>query len=425
MYFFRTFERILIYVLVISIVVFPFSYYEIKLPIISWLIIKSIILIFQRGKIDLPILVFGFFLIYAFLGLFYIFYGIITGNAHPESFPYVFALYVVFPIVYFLILNGIPKKSKIIKYADKYFIHGAIGVSIVLLIAFLNKKYGLPEYLNFLVETINVDIRTTVDVVKINYNGISSILFLFPYFFTSLILINPKRTKKEKTWLIIGVLVTFFGVFLTGRRSVIILYFFSILMTFLFKLIIERKKIKFKKKILKYALIIFISLLPFTYYLNIGSIINSATSTISYALKLESKEKGKSFLENERVKQTTEFSKHIVMRPVLGYGHGAYMKTIIRSEEKPWRYEISYLDLIFHTGFLGFILYSIGPVWLLLSLIKIMAYNNVYRARALGLINALICVFIAYATNPYLNAFDIQWILFYPVLFIIIINRQG
>ena len=129
--------------------------------------------------------------------------------------------------------------------------------------------------------------------------------------------------------------------------------------------------------------------------------------------------------DNQRILQANAFVKNIVKKPILGYGHGAYMSEIQRSEEKPWRYEISYLDIIYHVGLIGFLLYAIGPIWIIMSLMKIIRFNRKHRNKAYAILIGFFCIFITYASNPYLNALDIQWVIYYPILAIIIINKTS
>ena len=105
-----------------------------------------------------------------------------------------------------------------------------------------------------------------------------------------------------------------------------------------------------KKKVITYILFVVLAGTPF---LDFNKLVTSFSSTISFALNINNYS-GSSKSDNQRVLQTNAFIKNIIKKPILGYGHGSYMKEVVRSKEKPWRYEISYLDIIYHVGFLGF-----------------------------------------------------------------------
>ena len=44
--------------------------------------------------------------------------------------------------------------------------------------------------------------------------------------------------------------------------------------------------------------------------------------------------------------------------PLLGSGHGMPAPDVIRSEETPWAYELTYLALLYHTGVVGTLAYA-------------------------------------------------------------------
>lgn len=413
-------KRISIYILFLSIIIFPYNYYSIKIPLLLIFLIGGVTKIIKTQKIDLNLTIFSLFNIYIVAGFFYIFYGYLMMNAHEESYFYTIALYIIFPFIYFILLTRIDKNETTIIFAEKLLKYGLIGVSTVIFLSYLNKKYIFPEYLDFLFNNINVDNRT--DVVRIRYNGISSILFLFPFYFTKIIISKRLKTTKEFFGNIAIILYAFSAIFLTGRKALIILFFFSIILAFAFKLLLNIKIIV-SRKIIMYLFTLFIASLPILFIFNFDKQIKSFYSTFTYALDF-SKTINKKEVESERANQTVSFANYIIKKPILGYGHGAVMDDMIRSKETPWRYEITYLDIVFHTGFLGLLIYSLGPIWIFMSLYFIVKIRDKYIDSAFGLINALACVFIASFTNPYLNAFDIQWVIYYPILFIIIVNRK-
>ena len=104
--------------------------------------------------------------------------------------------------------------------------------------------------------------------------------------------------------------------------------------------------------------------------MDFNKLVTSFSSTISFALNINNYS-GSSKSDNQRVLQTNAFIKNIIKKPILGYGHGSYMKEVVRSKEKPWRYEISYLDIIYHVGFLGFFYMQLGQFGLLFHFAKL------------------------------------------------------
>lgn len=410
----------ILYAFFFGLIVYPYSFYEIKIPLLILIIFFSIFKMLTTGKINIDKSVFFLFTYYIFISIFYILYGIVNTNAYSGSFLYLFALYVIFPIVYFFILNVIQKDYKALVYIDKLFVLSAIFISIVMFLAVVNKRGQLAKELLFLIEPVNnVDIRTVKDVVKINFNGISSLVFLFPYIFGLFLLDYKKRTVKNNFIFIICLIMSGYAVFISGRRALIILLLFSVLMTIVFKMS-KVAGFLFNKKTILLGVFCIVLALPFVNY---KKIYESTSSTLSFALNINY-HKDSSASDESRKKQASSFIEYIVKKPVLGYGHGATMAKVMRSKSKPWRYELSYLDLLFHTGVLGLFLYGLGPLWIIASLYKIIKINKFYSNKSFSVLMGFISILIAYVTNPYLNAFDIQWVIYFPILFIIIVNRD-
>lgn len=106
-------------------------------------------------------------------------------------------------------------------------------------------------------------------------------------------------------------------------------------------------------------------------------------------------------------------------RPWLGHGHGA-VAAVIRNEERPWQYELSYLALLFHTGILGILLYAACIVWIYWQGLRVIRCSDSHGPWMLAALTGTSAVLIAHATNPYLYTFDSMWPIFLPVA---IINR--
>lgn len=415
------FVRILIYILFTTCIIFPFHYYEIKLPLLLILAILSIFNVLKYNKLNFNKSVLILFFIYVLAGSFFILRGLYLGTAYQNSLKYIFALYVLFPLIYFVLLAGIPYEETFLTIINKILKIGIIGVSLTMILAFFNQKYGYFSFLEFIFKTMIVDLRT--NVVKINYHGISSMLFLFPYWFM-LLIFEKKNFKQLITYLLI-IALSVIAIFLSGRRALIMLFLFSGLFTISLKFIFSLNySLKIKRNTVFLIVFLFILSAFMLNFINIEKIYNNTLSTIKYGLNLDNNTSSEKS-DNERIKQIKSFIKKIPEKPVLGYGHGASLGDVVRSEDKPWRYEMSYFNLIFHTGIIGFILYSLGPLWIIFSLLNFSINDDKSRPLSLAFLNGFIIIFLAYFTNPYLNAFDIQWVIYLPVYYILLRSKRN
>jgi hypothetical protein len=104
--------------------------------------------------------------------------------------------------------------------------------------------------------------------------------------------------------------------------------------------------------------------------------------------------------------------------PLFGAGHGASALGPLRSVEMPWAYELSYAALLFHTGIIGFLIYSSGVICIFWMGLKIMRSGHWLGIYMLPVLVGTTCFLIANATNPYLEKFDYIWVIFLPVALI-------
>ena len=104
--------------------------------------------------------------------------------------------------------------------------------------------------------------------------------------------------------------------------------------------------------------------------------------------------------------------------PLFGTGHGASALGPLRSAEMPWAYELSYAALLFHTGIIGFLIYSSGVIYIFWMGLKIIRSGHWLGIYMLPVLVGTTCFLIANATNPYLEKFDYIWVIFLPVALI-------
>jgi len=105
-------------------------------------------------------------------------------------------------------------------------------------------------------------------------------------------------------------------------------------------------------------------------------------------------------------------------RPVLGAGLGAPAFGSIRSEERPWEYELYYFALLYQTGFFGFLGYALGVSWIFWNGIRVIRSEPELGSWLLPILVGCGSLMVANATNPYLARFDGLWAIFLPIAYI-------
>jgi O-antigen ligase len=101
--------------------------------------------------------------------------------------------------------------------------------------------------------------------------------------------------------------------------------------------------------------------------------------------------------------------------PIVGAGLGAKAADSIRSDERPWEYELYYLALLYQTGLLGLLAYVAGVAWIFWQGLRIIKSDRAEGYLVLPVLVGSACLLLANATNPYLPRFDGLWAIFLPL----------
>jgi hypothetical protein len=121
-----------------------------------------------------------------------------------------------------------------------------------------------------------------------------------------------------------------------------------------------------------------------------------------------------------RVPQARVLISGFLEAPFFGHGSGT-VASMIRDPLHPWRYELSYFALLYHNGLVGFLIYATGVGWIFIRGTALLRIDQ--STSILALLAGLLAMLVAYATNPYFDAFDILWTIFIPAIFVDLFAR--
>jgi len=144
----------------------------------------------------------------------------------------------------------------------------------------------------------------------------------------------------------------------------------------------------FKKILVTFIIIILIFLAP-NMFPNVSTkIMSRLTSSIDFT-----DNQSNAIRDDQSFYLMEEFKNH----PVLGKGFGATLSSgFTRSKETPYSFEMSYLELLYKLGIIGFGIFIIGLVWIA---------NTIFKSdpehRKILLIS-FVCFLIVSITNPYI-----------------------
>ncbi len=128
-----------------------------------------------------------------------------------------------------------------------------------------------------------------------------------------------------------------------------------------------------------------------------------------------------------RAEQLSELISAWQAHPLLGSGHGGFLRSHVRDLARPWSYELSYPALLFQTGALGFTLYAGLFAWIFWQAARMIRAGGDAGRTMLPVVVGLASFLIANGTNPYLLKFDFMWAVFLPLALVNrwLIRREG
>jgi hypothetical protein len=200
---------------------------------------------------------------------------------------------------------------------------------------------------------------------------------------------------------------------LSNRRALMLVIIFSPFLIGIFSVFIKAKNLKRNLLFLIFYMFIFlliiIIIINHLYYINMNDYIEYIKQAIYF-----SHTRDPSTLA--RINQFYSLINGWEKSPLIGHGFGA-VASVIRNNEQPWSYELSYVALLFHIGIIGILFYFLLTFWIIFNGIKL-SKNNYERKYILPYLIGMICFLIGNASNPYLMKFDYLWVIFIPVMYI-------
>ncbi|SCX77342.1 O-antigen ligase family protein [Alkaliphilus peptidifermentans] len=390
----------------------PTSYQSLKGIILALTIGLILIGTFKRKKVALAPQTLFWVLTWVCSGLFFMLVGSVNNN--PGALRVV-SVYVLWPIVYLLFIIA-SSNEEIIRRLLKVLIFSSVIIGIHSL-SYILYSYGwLPSALY-----IELDLRQSIGfysgMMAYSMNNTATLIFLVP-FLICIIMTWPKEVKQKfnKLFIVTGLLLGILLTLLSGRRILQLLVVATpILIVFYQKFLSNLHRKRSKKSSQRAFLLLFLCvvliylLLNWTYGINITTIIEDIKDAFRFSTDASA---------SLRSGQFRALLNGWSESPLIGSGHGASAPQFIRSTEQPWAYELSYVAYLYHTGLVGFSIFSGQIIWIIIMSIKIIKSNSILKFHILPVIVGSTAFLLANATNPYLAKYDFMWVIFLPICII-------
>lgn len=323
-------------------------------------------------------------------------------------------LYLLAPIIYVTLFWNPPKETKRL-------LHKSMLVNAWLVIITWLLLFFLPAD-NFLFEWLSPKVVYFEQYFngyrKVNHTLVTCVIFLLPYFFSMSIL-------KFNLFNFITSAFLMNIAFFAGRKSII---YSIIIMSLIYGYLIFKEKVNLKRlytivlvPLLAMALVAGLTESKFEEEFKIVKYQGMVKSAFDSGETEEDIEEFDVTKSREfdfagtvvRIRQAKVLISEISEAPFFGKGLGYVIKRLIRSEQFPWRYELSYFGICLNVGIIGFLIYL---AWYLFYLIRNfkskLSEHNDLLSFSVSSIFFLTCSL----TNPYILSIKFFWIFFIPLL---------
>jgi hypothetical protein len=390
----------------------PTSYQVVKAPILALLatVIAAEALVNDRLRLHPTVALWTLFLVS--VGLSFMIRGMLAGA--PGALR-VGTVYVVWPLLYTLLVAGAANWAALIGLA-RVMIVATIAIAVYDVSYILHVVGWLPAFL-YLPVNLGQAIGLYHGFIELNLFNLSSLLFLVPFLISLLMTWWDRRTAPvSRLWLWAALAGGVAIVLLSGRRALLLVVSLSPLLVLCGRGVLPRRERLANRRVLAGTVAgVVVVAAALTVYLHV--LYNFSLESV-WQMFLRGFDFQHDVSATARSSQLSVLLTEWAGAPLLGAGHGASAVGSIRSVEMPWAYELSYAALLFHTGLVGFIVYSAAVLWIYGMGARIVRGGGARAHYMLAVLVGLSCFLIGNATNPYLEKYDLLWVIFLPVALI-------
>jgi hypothetical protein len=333
------------------------------------------------------------------------------------------SVYVVFPMIYALMIAGV-RNDRVLSGLFKTLTVSTICIAIYSLVYLLIQTKILPESNVFNLISFDWDWQAFGlhdEYIGMTFPGLTSLAFLVPFVLAALVTCTPRAEAPSfrRAWLWTAAFLSLVSVLISARRA---LYLVTLTAPFLALVFLSFQPMPQRRSSRKAlvrvtaagVLAIMISLVSLNviYGVTLSGLADRFSMGFNFSPTAE--DTG----TTERRVQFHALVEGWMANPILGAGHGAPAFGSIRSEERPWLYELYYLALLYQTGLVGFTAYAAGIFWIYWMGVRVIRAGGQLSALMVACLVGMSSFLIANATNPYLAGLDGMWAIFLPLALI-------
>ena len=354
--------------------------------------------------------------------------GFVTGA--PGAFQCI-ELYAIWPLVYLVLLSGI-RSIATLRSLEKTMILSTVFVAIILAFFIPSSLHLIPEIpgLRTLIlgsgpesdqNSMLYSVYFNEGFVALNFPGLISYGFLVPFLIAAVI---DRLRNKTSTWagkgpVLVALLFSLPPVILSGRRALQLVTMLAPILTLALGMFSPgRERLLLLKSCARVMGLMLGCVLLAFWFLNAANLVTVEGLSERFSSGFDFSASNRSDSAVGRVDQYLALMDGWRESPWIGNGLGAVATRSVRSNTAPWIYELTYPDLLFQLGLVGFAIYAAGVGWIFWSGTRIIRLGGEGCRFMLPALVGLAAVLIDNGTNPVIGRFDSMWTIFVPLAFI-------
>ncbi|MGI9234477.1 MAG: hypothetical protein ACR2RD_12650 [Woeseiaceae bacterium] len=336
------------------------------------------------------------------VGIFGILWGLLNGA--PGAIQ-VSTVYLVWPMVYMLFV-GFSRRPKTVIFFEKALVVGIAIATLMTLALLIGTVFDRREWIIDVLAFQSASIGFSEGSVELKLLNLGTVIYGMPFLTALFFLPNSGAWFRRRGVLGLLLLLVFAVCIVSGRRA----FWLLALATPLFVWgIFSLAGVRFRSRYLAVTSM-FILVIALGAAVGLGIDFGVLSEKFLSAFDFSGEESA-----SLRHQQFTALMSGWSDSPILGQGLGAAEKSMVRSEEMAWAYELSYVALLFQTGLLGFIAYTAAVMWIFYTGVHIVRQRPEAAHLVLPLLVGLAGFLLVNGTNPYLSKFDYLWTIFLPI----------
>lgn len=279
------------------------------------------------------------------------------------------------------------------EHVDRIVVYGALGIGAVALYALANHVFELGWLSKTVEEEMYLQVGLHQGYVQMNNVNIGMLTFIVPYLLSRVLL-----GEKRSPFLLLGLIVAVLSAIFASRRMVLLLIFIAPAVAYAIAALAGNLA-----HLARWRFVRFYAASLFAAALGAWLLIQwSPDSFGGFAARVS----GAFATDQEapRPLQHAALLEGFADQYVWGSGFGG-LTSVVRADERPWTYELTYSRLLFNSGLLGvglLMAFFASYVYLVLRKIRGTHHAPIYISLLAGFVSVL----IASASNPYLSSFD-------------------